>query len=129
MKKFLLATLILIINYQLSIVNCHAQYINLHDFTGGVDGKRPFYSTFVSDGTYLYGMTLDGGIYGEGIIFKISPDGSTYSLIRSFAGAGVSTDGGKPYGSLYYDGTYLYGMTQTGGPTGSGGLFKIKPDG
>ena len=38
-------------------------------------------------------------------------------------------DGTNPYGSLIYDGTYLYGMTLMGGSNYEGVVFKIKPDG
>jgi uncharacterized repeat protein (TIGR03803 family) len=40
-----------------------------------------------------------------------------------------STTGSEPYGSLTFDGTYLYGMTYSGGTNDAGVVFKIKPDG
>ena len=72
-------------------------------------------------------MTELGGTYNYGTIFKIKPDGSDYVKIRDFEG---NNDGSNPYGSLYYDGTYLYGMTANGGSGGCHGtIFRIKPDG
>src|SRR4051812_49788877 len=43
-----------------------------------------------------------------------------------FAG---TTNGSQPQGSLYFDGTYLYGMTYIGGSANWGTICKIKPDG
>ncbi|MFI5206118.1 MAG: choice-of-anchor tandem repeat GloVer-containing protein, partial [Candidatus Paceibacterales bacterium] len=39
------------------------------------------------------------------------------------------TDGRNPAGSLIYDGTFLYGMTEIGGTNNMGTLFKIMPNG
>jgi uncharacterized repeat protein (TIGR03803 family) len=94
-------------------------------------GSNP-YASLISDGTYLYGTTVGGGPTGNGVIFKIMPNGSGFDTIYSFKN---QPDGSKPYGNLVFDGTYLYGMTEQGGPTnincslGCGTLFKIKPDG
>lgn len=48
-----------------------------------------------------------------------------YTKLLDFSGS----NGKNPYGSLIYDGTYLYGMTYMGGTNDSGVIFKIKPDG
>ena len=105
----------------------------------GVNGTFPGANpngSLTSDGTYLYGMTTNGGAgtcmafgmnMGCGVIFKIKPDGTGYTDIHDF---GNGTDGTHPYGSLYYDGsTFLYGMTNSGGANSVGLIFKIKPDG
>lgn len=109
-------------------------YSILLDFNYVQNGGRPSRS-LISDGTFLYGMTADGGncgIYYEGCgtIFKIKPDGSSYTKLQDFNG----TNGLNPYSALIFDGTFLYGITGAGGtssdcPDGCGVLFKIKPDG
>lgn len=97
----------------------------------GTNGSFP-YGSLISDGTFLYGMTTEGGTNSLGTIFKIMPDGTGYAKLHDFAGG---TDGQYPSGSLVYDGTYLYGMTNSGGSTtncigsGCGIIFKIKPNG
>jgi uncharacterized repeat protein (TIGR03803 family) len=48
-----------------------------------------------------------------------------YTKLLDFGG----TNGSAPYGSLIYNGTFLYGMTQSGGSYSNGTIFKIKPDG
>jgi uncharacterized repeat protein (TIGR03803 family) len=68
-----------------------------------------------------------GGIGNDGTIFKINTDGSGYSVLHSFLG-GVS-DGGNPFGSLTLSGTTLYGMTNDGGASNVGTIFKFNTDG
>lgn len=59
-------------------------------------------------------------------------------LLPSFSSAQLTTlynfpidtlSGSNPNGDLYFDGTFLYGMTTGGGVNGRGAIFKIKPDG
>ncbi len=78
------------------------------------------------DGTFLYGMTSEGGANALGTIFKIKPDGTNYTKLLDFDGA---SKGSNPQGELIYDGTFLYGITRTGGTDDVGVIFKIKPDG
>jgi hypothetical protein len=48
-------------------------YTSLHDFTVGDDGGDPFSNVSIdSDGT-LYGTTVGGGIYGNGVVWMIKP--------------------------------------------------------
>lgn len=100
-------------------------YVKLLDFTGFSNGSFPK-GSLVFDGTYLYGMTFGGGANSYGTLFKIKPDGSNYSKLIDFTG---TANGSKPYGSLFSDGTFLYGMTEYGGTNDEGTLFKVKHDG
>ena len=100
-------------------------YVDLFDFVDS-PGNYPR-GSLISDGTYLYGLTSQGGLYSDGVIFKIKPDGTNYTKLLDFNDA--SGGGGYPKGSLFYDGTFLYGMTNAGGTNGVGTIFKIKPDG
>ena len=97
----------------------------LHTFASiPSDGKAP-QGSLISDGTYLYGMTHYGGTNDNGVIFRIKPDGSDYTLIKIL----TTATGAQPWGDLMYDGTWLYGMTGNYGPGGYGTVFKLKPDG
>src|ERR1035437_4026512 len=106
-------------------LNGWAQYTKLLDFAGTTNGQYPR-GSLISDGTFLYGMTGIGGANNLGTLFKIKPDGTGYVDLLNFAGA---TNGSNPYGDLYYDGTFLYGMTRGGGANNMGVIFKIMPDG
>lgn len=107
----------------LNAVLVNAQYTVLHYFND-TTGKSPT-GSLISDGTYLYGMTPNGGSNNYGVIFKIKPDGTNYDTLLNFNGI----NGRNPLGDLYYDGAFLYGMTQLGGTHDSGLVFKIKTDG
>jgi len=100
-------------------------YLILHNFTSLSNGWHP-QASLVSDGLFLYGMTGYGGTSDSGIVFKIKNDSSGYTKLMDFKGP---INGGIPYGSLIFDGTYLYGMTAYGGANDEGVIFKIKTDG
>ncbi|HMQ67692.1 MAG TPA: T9SS type A sorting domain-containing protein [Ignavibacteria bacterium] len=106
-------------------LNSRAQYTKLFDFLDIPSGRTPN-GSLISDGTFMYGMTSLGGENGFGTIFKIMPDGSNFIKILDFNGV---ANGREPIGSLYYDGTFLYGVTQKGGTNDFGTVFKILPDG
>ncbi len=118
-KSFLLGILIAAFCF-----TANAQFAKLLDFTGQ-NGSNPS-GDLISDGTFLYGMTYRGGLNNEGLLFKIKPDGTGYADLLDFTGSAI---GGRPMGSLYFDGTFLYGMTSIGGSSAIGTLFKILPTG
>jgi uncharacterized repeat protein (TIGR03803 family) len=101
-------------------------YDTLRSFNGNYGGN-PLFSSFISDGIYLYGMASAGAPSNVccGSVFKIKPDGSGFDTLVTFN----ASNGCSPMGSLVYDGTYLYGMTNLGDGVGLGSLFKVKPDG
>ncbi len=100
-------------------------YTKLIDFTGNINGQRPF-GSFISDGIFLYGMTVEGGTNNMGTIYKIKPDGTSYTKLMDFNGA---TNGSNPHTSLISHDTVLYGATTFGGVNNQGTVFKINPDG
>lgn len=119
MKINILLTLSTLLAFHfLGTITAKAQYTTLLDFTGITNGSNP-HGDLIYDGDFLYGMTFSGGQNNFGIIFKIKPDGTGYSKLLEFDN---STNGASPYGSLIYDGTFLYGTTPRT-------IFKIKTDG
>ena len=124
MRSKIYTLVILIIGLQnLSI----AQFTKLADFDNIETGSYPYYIELCTDGTWLYGTASNGGINGDGTIYKIKPDGTGFTKIFDFSeeeGTGIVPEGG-----LYYDGTYLYGNTKLYGAGNYGTTFKIKPDG
>lgn len=127
MKKtiFTLIVGLATINFVLCAVHSNAQYTRLLDFAGTTNGSTP-YSDLFFDGTYLYGTTSVGGANSKGVVFKIKPDGTGYADLLDFAG---TSNGSSPLGALISDGTFLYGMTKTGGANNYGTIFKVKKDG
>lgn len=71
----------------------------------------------------LYGVFSNGGTYGGGTVFKVTPKG-VLSLLYSFGAA--ATDGNYPLGTLVRDSSgTLYGITVGGGRDGFGTIFKL----
>jgi uncharacterized repeat protein (TIGR03803 family) len=95
----------------------------LHSFNSS-DAYAP-QCALVTDGTNLFGMTPSSS--GDGAIFSIGTNGLGYHVLHNLSGTG--NEGAAPQGSLLISGGILYGMTQLGGVTGSGTLFKIGTDG
>jgi uncharacterized repeat protein (TIGR03803 family)/autotransporter-associated beta strand protein len=94
----------------------------IHVFTGGTsDGNYPNGSVILS-GSDLYGMTPDGGAYGDGVIFDYNISTSSYKILYSFRGGTV--DGDSPLGSLTQVGNILYGSTVLGGAHNDGTIFQ-----
>lgn len=117
-----------------------AQYTLLHGFAGATgDGANPQYGSLATDGTVLYGLTLNGGTANEGTLFKINVNGSGYQILHSFTGLslidiilgtnGNRNDGDHPYATPLLIGSTLYGTTVFGGTNGTGTIFKINTDG
>lgn len=105
----------------------------LWNFRGGIsgDGAYPPEGRLAVDATgALFGVTSQGGSYGQGAVFKIRPSASStgYSetILHSFNGS----DGAEPWGGLTLIGNALFGTTILGGPKGGEGVaFRIARDG
>jgi uncharacterized repeat protein (TIGR03803 family) len=103
----------------------------LHRFSdNGVDGYRPLAGLVSDDSGNLYGTTNQGGAYGVGTVFELSPtpEGAYAEQILHSFGDGRQ-DGYQPYyGSLILDAAgNLYGTTVEGGAYQGGTVFEITP--
>jgi uncharacterized repeat protein (TIGR03803 family) len=88
----------------------------IYSFAGDDDGEYPS-TELVRDGAgNLYGTTVQGGDFGGGTVFQLSPSG-VHTVLYSFTG---STDGGQPYGGVTLDAQgNLYGSAVVGGTGGA----------
>ena len=93
----------------------------IYSFAGGTDGANPDGSLLQATDGNFYGTTANGGVSGNGTVFKLTPAG-TETVLYAFAGG---TDGANPEGSVIQaaDGN-LYGTT-SGGASGNGTVFKV----
>jgi len=97
----------------------------LHTFQGGADGATPQPGLLLDGAGNLFGTTSSGGMSENGVVFRISSDG-TYTVLHSFKGQ----DGTAPNGGLVLDWSgNLFGTTQLGGANQLGTVFKLSPDG
>ncbi|HEX4159395.1 MAG TPA: choice-of-anchor tandem repeat GloVer-containing protein [Rhizomicrobium sp.] len=103
----------------------------LHSFGSGSDGTRPYGGVIEDEAGNLFGATNTGGPNNDGVVYKITPDGSE-TVLYAFTGG---SDGGVPgYESLIQDSAgNLYGTTVVGGnqacSQGCGTVFKVSPEG
>jgi uncharacterized repeat protein (TIGR03803 family) len=102
-------------------------YQILHDFRSVSDDGAVAFGSLALSGSRLYGTTSSGGVYNNGIIFRVNTDGSGYNVLYNFGG--TTDDGGSPCGSLALSGSTLYGATTFGGTHGNGTIFLISTDG
>jgi uncharacterized repeat protein (TIGR03803 family) len=108
-----------------TIANGQAQIFSvLHSFTNTVDGANP-YAGLTLSGTTLYGTTASGGNTGNGTVFKLNTDGTSFTNLYSF-----DSSNGAPYEGLVLNGISLYGISSdASGTQGNGTLFKISTEG
>jgi uncharacterized repeat protein (TIGR03803 family) len=118
----------------------HAQTLTtLHSFGNGTDGQLPITQLLQakvhrpvqhSNGNF-YGTTPQGGVYGAGTVYQLTPQGAETTLYSFCSiGGGACTDGASPLASLVVgsDGN-LYGTTYVGGANNLGTIFKITTTG
>ncbi len=94
-------------------------YSVLHNFDGG---GLPCPRLSLSDGM-LYGAKMYGGSSGGGAVFKVSTNGSGFSVLKQFS---ADSDEAAPWGGVIVSGGKLYGTTWGGGtPTTCGAVFTV----
>jgi uncharacterized repeat protein (TIGR03803 family) len=97
----------------------------LHSFAGApLDGSKP-QSGLVSHNGVLYGTTQKGGTYDSGIVYRIHPDGTGYTILHVFQTS--RTDGAEPIGAPLLLNGKVYGVAAVGGKTMLGVLFSLVP--
>jgi len=110
----------------------HQFSATLADATTGLlenaDGATPLGGLVDGGDGFFYGTTAQGGTDGNGVLFVIPADGSTFTVLHSFTGA----DGARPVAELMVASTgKLYGVTSAGGvdsagtTTSSGTIFSM----
>jgi uncharacterized repeat protein (TIGR03803 family) len=102
----------------------------LYSFTGGDDGGYVDWGRLAFDAAgNLYGKTQYSGEYGQGNIFKLTPnpDGTwTETVLHQFTGG---EDGAYPETTPLFDAAgNLYGTAAYGGAYGCGTVFKLTPN-
>jgi uncharacterized repeat protein (TIGR03803 family) len=95
----------------------------LYSFRGKSDGAYPETNLIRDEDGNLYGTANEGGVFGVGVMFKLSRSG-TISVLHTFCSLPECADGEYP---LYLvrtpEGTF-YGSTEYGG-NGQGVIFRV----
>ena len=94
------------------------------NYTNG--GSLPYGGLVPTPNGNFLGTTYEGGAYGYGTVFQVSPAGAV-TTVYSFTGG---SDGGHPVAGLMpgSDGNF-YGATAYGGAYDDGTVFRMAPDG
>ncbi len=103
----------------------------LHSFDASTDGNFPRTGVILDANGNLYGTTENGGAFGWGTVFEVSPPtgGSTTWTETVLHDFDFGTDGGDPgQSTLVLDSSgNLYGTTEVGGTPKGGIAFKLSP--
>ncbi len=101
----------------------------LYQVMNNGDGQFPWGGVILDNSGNLYGVMTDGGPYGFGVVYELSPSGSgwTESAIHGFTDQG--NDGMGPQSGLIKDSAgNLYGATVYL-PDSGGSAFELTPSG
>lgn len=105
-----------------------ADFTVLHTFTGNDDGYF-LNGDLVLSGDTLYGTARMGGSSGDGlngVVFKLSTDGTGFAVLHNFTGG---DDVRSPGAGLTLSCNTLYGTASGGGSGGLGVIFQMNTDG
>jgi uncharacterized repeat protein (TIGR03803 family) len=108
-----------------------AEYKAIYKFgTNNGDGRYPIGNLILDSAGNLYGTTEQGGRYGGGTVFRLTPKprgGWKESVLYQFGS--FWPDGAYPWAGLIFDAAgNLYGTTSLGGAYSYGTAFKLTPN-
>src|SRR5438445_2849397 len=100
-------------------------YTTQHSLTNS-DGSGPS-GGFSLSGNTLYGTANGGGTSGNGTVFAIHTDGTSFTNLHTFS----FSDGVNPHAGLVVSGNSiaLYGATTIGGSAGNGTVSSVNTAG
>jgi len=101
-------------------------YKVIYNFTGkGSDGATPYGGPILDRSGNLYGSTYLGGKFGAGSVYKLSPNGSSWTYTSLYSLKAGADGSGPAFGSLAVYNGALFGTTEGGGSFGT--AFKVAP--
>ncbi len=102
----------------------------LIDFDGINKGAKSANGSLMqaSDGK-IYGVTSQGGVTNDGVIFRLNVDGSGFQKLLDFGFSTSQTYGNQGVSFLEAPDGKLYGTNYNGGNDGNGKIYSINKDG
>ena len=102
----------------------------VYSFGGNADGEYTDTELVRDSAGNLYGTSVQGGVFGGGTVFQVTPAG-VHTVLYDFTGG---ADGGEPYKGVTLDAQgNLYGTAVTGGggscEGGCGVVYKLSNSG
>jgi len=102
-----------------------SDYSILHQFTNGSDGSNPSVTLVQASNGNIYGTTAQGGAFGGGTFFRVTPDG-VFKTISDFSlPVGIGPDGGL----IEVGDGHFCGIAPGGGAYGKGTIFRVSTAG
>jgi uncharacterized repeat protein (TIGR03803 family) len=96
-------------------------------------GSQPDTRPVLGPWNNVYGMTFDGGVNGNGVIYRFDLKSHQYTVLHAFSALdakGNNEDGANPGVALTRGpDDVFYGMASFGGENGTGTIFKITTSG
>jgi uncharacterized repeat protein (TIGR03803 family) len=122
-RKFLLFALPILLSFA---AQAQHQFNVLHAFGAGQDGCGVWDSVTIDASANIYGTTSGCGVYGGGIVFRLTPGSRgqwAETILHNF---GWQNDGAGPLGGVTLSPSgSLYGTTQVGGAYDAGTVFGL----
>ncbi len=91
----------------------------------GTDGEDPLGGLAMFSDGYLYGTTIRGGSSDLGVVFRINPNGSEYSIVLNLN----ENSGHSPRSQPLVESDYMLLVNLSGGASNGGNILKIYPGG
>jgi len=85
------------------------------------DGANPSAALTIGSNRDLFGTTYNGGVSGDGTVFKIAHGTNSITTLAAFN----ASSGADPSGVALDSGGDLFGTTGSGGADGDGTVFEI----
>jgi uncharacterized repeat protein (TIGR03803 family) len=96
-------------------------------------GSQPDTQPALGPGNTIYGMTVNGGANGTGVVYRFNLQSHHYAVLHTFSALdanGDNEDGASPGNALTRGpGDVFYGMASDGGANGTGTVFAITASG
>jgi uncharacterized repeat protein (TIGR03803 family) len=104
-----------------SLLNAQSKYQTIRAFGFPPEASSsPRGSVIEGPDGALYGVTESGGSNNFGTVYRVSKDGSVFTILKSFSGSD-----GRPSGRLLTTNGFLYGTTDFGGVSNRGTIFRL----
>jgi uncharacterized repeat protein (TIGR03803 family) len=123
-----------------AVLHRFASYTSVNSIGNPIntDGANPESELIEGADGYLYGVARAGGPTGNGVVFRITKEGTDVRVLHAFGATTsdattvpvLNVDGIGPIAPLVLGAdNYLYGTTPRGGAAGYGTIFRVRLDG
>ena len=114
--KALNRTFLLVLSLAAATASAQLNFTTLHHFSDPSVRASLAEPVIIGPGGVLFGVTQNGGAGDAGLLYRLSADGATYTVLRQFGLEAAK--GAKPSGAVLLGGDgFLYGATEVGGTT------------